>query len=273
MGENINSYKSGSFERMRALILIISMPPLLTFPSLEAIAATEEIQVYMDEMNNPGEFGLEVHSNYVFSGNTIPDYPGAQTPAHVFRLTPEFSYGLTDNFELGAYLLSSRDAYNSLNIDGEKLRLKYIAPKELEQTCFFGANFEIGTVAHRLDPNPWGAQLKGIYGNRLGRWTFAVNPNISWAVSGSIATPATLEIDTKLSYAIKQDYAVGLESYNGTGSINTPLRTAQQNQNLYMVLDTDIGGFDLNLGIGRGFTPISDKWVAKAIVSIPFSKR
>lgn len=251
----------------------ILVPFTMLLSSAGAMAASEEIQVYMDEMNRPDEFGVEVHHNYVFSGNTTPSYPGAQTPAHVFRLTPEFSYGLTDQFELGAYLLSSRDANNNLNIDGEKLRLKYIAPKSPGQCYFLGANIELGYVARRLDQNPWAAQLKGIYGVRSGRWIFAVNPNISWIVSGSVATPATLELDTKLDYQVERNYALGLESYNGLGSTNGHIPPAQQAQNLYLVIDTTLGGFDLNLGIGRGFTAVSDKWLAKAIVSIPLSAK
>jgi hypothetical protein len=31
-----------------------------------------------------------------------------------------------------------------------------------------------------------------------------------------------------------------------------------------------VGGWDLNVGIGRGFSTFSDKWVAKAIIGVPF---
>ena len=43
-----------------------------------ARAADEEIQVYMDEMDKPGQFGLDIHNNYTLSGSTVPDDPGAQ---------------------------------------------------------------------------------------------------------------------------------------------------------------------------------------------------
>lgn len=240
---------------------------LMLMPSL-AMAASEEIQVYMDEVSKTGEFGLDIHSNYVFSGNVLPDYPGAQAPAHVFRLTPEFFYGLTDNLELGLYLLSSLDSRNSLNIDGEKLRLKYIAPKEQDQAYFLGANFEIGYLSYRLDQNSWSAQLKGIMGYRSGRWTFAVNPNASWSVTG--AAPVSLELDTKVACRIYDDFSLGLESYNGMGSVDGLVHANQQNQNLYLVVDTSIYNTGLNFGIGRGFSPVSDKWLIKAIVSVPF---
>ena len=75
--------------------------PILALAGL-ARAADEEIQVYMDEMNKPGQFGLYIHNNYTLSGSTVPDDPGAQIDAHRYRMTPEFSYGLTPNIELGA---------------------------------------------------------------------------------------------------------------------------------------------------------------------------
>ncbi len=34
-----------------------------------AAAAPEEIQVYMDEMSDPGQFGLDIHNNYVLTGD------------------------------------------------------------------------------------------------------------------------------------------------------------------------------------------------------------
>ena len=252
---------------------LLTIGMALSLPLPDAHAAPEEIQVYMDELSHPGESGVDIHNNYVVSGSATPGYPGAQTPNHVFKLTPEFYYGLTDNLELGAYILTSRNSYNNVNLDGEKLRLKYIAPKQPGQSDFFGANIEIGYLNGRLSQNPWGAQLKGIYGYRSERWTFAVNPNIDWSIAGPVAAPATFEIDTKVSYAIKTDFAVGIESYNGLGSVDRSVSPNQQSQNLYVVLDTSALGLDVNFGIGRGFSQVSDKWVAKAIVSVPFGKK
>ncbi|MBC7492425.1 MAG: hypothetical protein H7241_08290, partial [Novosphingobium sp.] len=60
-----------------------------------AHAAPEEIQVYLDEINRPGEVGLDVHINHVLSGDGSPDYPGAESSLHRLRITPEFSLGLT----------------------------------------------------------------------------------------------------------------------------------------------------------------------------------
>ena len=138
-----------------------------------AWAAPEEIQVYMDEMGDKGEFGLDVHLNYVRSGSAVPGYPGAQAPRHVFRVTPEFSYGLTPNLELGLYVLTSRDTHGNSTVDGQTLRLKCIDLNQLSQT-------------------------------------------------------------------------------------------------LYAVVDASIKGWDINFGVGRGFSSASDRRVLKAVVSVPF---
>ena len=47
-----------------------------------ALAADEEIQVYMDEMDRPGQFGLDLHNNYVLSGDAGVDYAGEQSSLH-----------------------------------------------------------------------------------------------------------------------------------------------------------------------------------------------
>lgn len=255
--------RAGRLSRIAGLLLLAAT-------SGQAGATPEEIQVYMDEINAPGEFGLDVHNNYVVSGSRIPDYSGAQAPRHVFRITPEFSYGLTRNWELGGYLLFSRDGNGHSTIDGEKLRLKFLASRPADQAFFWGANLEVGRVERRLDENPWNAELKGMLGYHGERWTFAVNPNIDWKISGPVASPASFHLDSKIAYKIDQDFELGVESYNEFGPIRHMGHFNQQSQTVFGVLDTKVHGWDLNLGIGRGLTSVSDRWILKAIVNVPF---
>ena len=235
-----------------------------------AQAAPEEIQVYMDEMDAPGEFGLDVHNNTVLSGSGAAGYPGGVPPVHVFRMTPEFSYGLSENFELGAYFLSSYGAVQGPSYGGTKLRLKYIASRASGAADFMGANLEVGKVGPGVDQNPWNAELKGIYGFREGPWTVAFNANLAWTLKGPAPAPPALEIDTKVSHAAGERLKLGFESYNGIGPVRRPGRLGGESQVLYAVADAAISGWDLNFGIGRGLSPVSDQWVLKAIVGVPF---
>jgi hypothetical protein len=235
-----------------------------------AFAADEEIQVYMDEMDRPGQFGLDLHNNYVLSGDQGVDYPGQQPSLHRYRLTPEWSYGVTPNIELGLYLpLTTLDSQGHYAADGVKGRIKFIAPKAEGQSWFWGANFEIGRVGHVLDINPWNAELKGILGTRHGRWTVATNLNLDWTVSGPQPQPASLELDTKASYAFSKDFALGVESYNGLGTFKRFGAFGENDQALYGVVDASLGKWDVDFGLGHGYGASSDGWTLKAIISVP----
>ena len=174
---------------------------LLWLPSRPAASAPEEIQVYQDDSVGAGHFGLDLHNSYVVSGAQTADYAGGVAPNHQYRLTPEFYYGLTSNIELGLYVLADRDASGSTAIGGEKVRIKYIAPRPEGRDWYWGVNLEVGRVGARYDQNPWNTELKGIWGWRRGRWDVAVNANVDAALSGRKPPPPSLEITTKVATA------------------------------------------------------------------------
>ncbi len=254
---------------LRKKLKNISPALLSALFSLNCFAAPEEIQVYMDEMNAPGKFGLDLHNNYVISGSSTPGFPGNVPPNHIYRLTPELSYGLTPSFELGGYFLTSHQPNSGVVVDGEKIRLKYIAPKDESQAYFWGWNVEVGKVDASLEPNPWNAEIKGIYGYRSGPWTMAFNLNFDWSLVGQMQTPVGWELDSKVSYAVEENYKLGFESYNELGPVRQPGPLNQFSQTVYAVLDTELSGWNLNFGVGRGFSIFSDRWVAKAIIGVP----
>ena len=236
-----------------------------------ANAAPEEIQVYMDELNAPGQVGLDIHNNYVLSGDRTIDYRGEQPSRHRYRFTPEWSLGLTNSLEFGAYLPLASINDRGLFIDGLKFRLKWVAPRKDGQNWFWGANFEIGREDHRLAQNPWNAELKGIAGIHSGKWTLAANANLDFKVSGPAAAPASIEIATKVDYAVSTKLAIGIENYNGFGELRHLGEFSGSEQSMYLTADTSVGKWDFNFGIGHGYGSNPDKWVAKAIVSVPLS--
>ena len=236
---------------------------------LACSAASEEIQVYQDDMRAPGQAGVDLHNNLVVSGRRAADYPGEQPPGKVYRLTPEFTYGLSDTLELGAYLLSSRDASGRVHGDGGKLRLKYIAPHDALSGGFWGLNLELGRTELRVSPTAWNAQLKGIVGWRGGGWTLAANPNIDWSLSQG-GEPVGASLDLKLSRAVANKTQIGLESYNELGYLKHPSLSGLNSRSLFAVLDHDFGWLDLNLGLGRGLTSAADRWTVKFIAGIDF---
>jgi len=234
-------------------------------------AADEEIQVYTNEMSGAGHFGLDVHNNYVVRGDRLAPYPGGMPSRDVLRVTPEFSYGLTDSWDLGLYVLSAAEKGGPVTVGGIKGRLKYIAPKRTpDQDWYWGGNLEIGRVSSHYDDHPWNGEAKLIYGFERGPWLFATNANIGFTLSpGKGSRPVELEVATKLNYKVNDRWQVGVESYNGMGPFKDLGRLSSQSQSLYLVADTRIGAFDLNLGVGRGLTGSADGWTVKAILGVP----
>ena len=242
---------------------------LLALSPCAAIAAPEEIQVYLDDLRAPNQLGVDVHINFVPSGRSAPEYAGERPPAKVFRATPEFAFGLSPTTELGLYLLSAVGADGRAYGDGVKARIKYIAPHDTEAGSFWGVNFEVGRSSKRVSETAWNAEIKGILGFRTGPWTFAVNPNIDWSLSPG-GGPATAQVDLKVNYTLDSKTQIGMESYNELGPIKNLSTAGSNSRILFAVVDKDFGAFDLNAGLGRGLSQAADKWVVKLILGTNF---
>ena len=237
--------------------------------SVPARAADEEIQVYMDELNPAGGFGLDVHVNDVLEGDRTLPYPGAEEAVHRWRVTPEWSLGLGGGFELGAYLpLATVGPDGVVRIDGAKGRIKWLAPHR-EHGFYWGANFELGRVAHRVDENPWNAEFKLIAGWRNPRWKLAANLNTDFTVSGPAAQPAGVELATKAAYAVRPDVFVGLESYNGIGELRSPGHFGRNEHATFLAADFPLGKWDVNAGIGKGYGSNADSTIVKFVIGVP----
>ena len=269
--QGASARRSRRWRRDWAGLLGVAVAAATSTAAFTARAADEEIQVYMDEMDAKGAYGLDVHVNYVAKGRGADvDYAGQMASQGRWRITPEFSYGLTPNIELGAYLpLTTIDEHGKAEVGGVKGRIKFIAPKAADSPFFWGVNFELGKVRRDLDINPWNAELKGIAGYRKGPWTVAGNFNVDWAVSGPARGPTTYQLATKVTYAVHEGFEVGVENYNGLGDAQRFGRLSQNDQQVFAVVDKSFGKWDLDLGVGHGYGQPEDRWVFKAIVGVP----
>lgn len=240
-----------------------------SFLSSSCHAAPEEIQVYMDDMSAPKKFGVDVHNNYVVSGSGEANYAGEAPTRHMYRLTPEFYYGVSDTVELGLYLLTTRDIPGDFHVDGSKVRIKYVAPHDAENGFFWGANLELGRSSLRVSELPWNAQLKGIVGYRSGRWTMAINPNLDRSLSKG-GGPVTASVDGKIAYSLATKTQLGFEAYNELGPLSRLQALNKNSKTLYAIIDHEFNSIDINAGIGRGLTQDAERWVVKAIIGTHF---
>jgi hypothetical protein len=238
-----------------------------------ASAAPDEIQVYTDELNAPGESGLEMHVNYVFDGETTSGYPGERPPEDVLRLTPEISFGLAEHWDWGIYIPMAWDRNgSSYDFDGVKLRLKYLRrPPDGQDGWFYGENVEVGFTSYRDSPAHWGNEFRTIIGRNSGPWQVTLNPIFGFPLSESRDDAGLeLEVDLKIKREITQEWSAGIEHYAELGTVDDLSFGDDSGQITYFVLDWVGKRWDLNIAYGRAWTDETDQSLVKAIVGMAF---
>jgi hypothetical protein len=244
---------------------------LVALVSTACFAAPEELQVYMDEFADKGKFGLDLHTNYVLSAQQ-----GSAT-RRMLRVTPELSYGISDNLEAGLYYLTSvgpeQGAGNPVT-DGAKIRFKYRPQAPDEGTpLYFAVNVELGNLARRFNADGSSAEVKFIGVYRTGPWAVGANLNFDRSLSRRPIQGATLELDLKISYRLKPESEggaqVGVEKYSFLGPLRNQGLAQSRTSSNFVVADFSLGKWDFNVGIGRSTGVTPDKAVFKAIIGVP----
>ncbi len=255
---------------MKHILACLALSSMAIFVPTSASAADEEIEVYTDSLNAKHELGLDIHMNYVATGQPGIDYAGQEQSLHRFRVTPEFTYGLGHNIEVGAYVpLLTLSGDGQLRAQGAIARIKWIAPHKEGDGFFWGGNFEIGRVSSKLDENPWSAEVKGIAGVHKGPWTVAVNANINFKVEGPEPAPASLKLLGKVSYRVSPKLAIGVESYHDIGEFKSLGHLDQNDQSSFIVMDTKLGKWNLHSGVGMGYGGNRDTLILLLGIGVP----
>ena len=268
-----------NFERMqdrrdsgcRLAVLALGMAFLMPLAPAQA-ALPDEIQVYIDDLNDPGQWGLQEHVNTTPVGDPDPDYPGESLARHGTRFTSEFSYGLNRDLEAGAYLPLVLESGGDLRLAGVKLRLKWVPlrPSEGGAGVFAGLNGELSQVQYRFDDNRRAFELRPILGWRDAQWLLAVNPVLEFSLQGPDKNQAPgFSPQFKVARTVDRGIAAGIEYYADLGPISNFDPYSEQKHTLFLAVDIDRKPWNVNLGIGRGLTASTDRWTLKMIIDIP----
>ena len=237
---------------MRAKLLIAGMVACSSGAPAFVAAAPNEIKVFTDELARYREHTLEIHVNQASSAG--PKVEDRSTP---LQIMPEYSYGIRRNWEL-SFQLPFAIEQGSSGVDGSGpssstwRRTTKTRGSIGASTSSFARNERSGEESF------WSAELIPILGYRAGRWHFVANPGVDKQISGS-SRATNFQPAAKVAYRAFGWNSFGLEYYGG-----------DQTRVLYLAWDGRIGKSDFNLGIGRGFTDTSDRWVLKMIVEFAF---
>ena len=231
--------------------------------------AVDEIQVYNAEINRPRQFSLQLHGNYVWGGSTEPDFPGGLVPDETLNGTPELGYGLTDWWEVGAYLPYAIASGGDFEWGGAKLRTLFVSPQAAERRFSYGVNLELSWSTEKFAPGSWGSEIRPILSWRWPRVEFILNPILDIPLSGPdrdvVFTPAA-----RLAWIASPAWSFGLEHYADMGPVRNLLPVDEQQQVLFAVADFSGRLFSANFGVGRGLTPASADWTVKYILGWSF---
>ncbi len=254
-----------------ARYVVLALLAIFAYP-LAALAAPEEMQVYLDEFAEPGKFGLDFHTNYVMQAE-----PGAAS-RNMLRVTPELSYGINEHWEAAVYWLTSTGPEQMGGqplSDGVKLRVKWRprAPSA-DSPWYWAVNFEVGDLNRRFYPDGTSGELKLIGMWKSGPWTLGGNLNIARPLGSNPVQGTTLEIDGKVAYRLASagdsELQLGLEHYAGLGSLTNLYSPAERTSMTFLTADFVFKGWDFNVGIGKATGATQDNTILKAIIGVPF---
>lgn len=229
--------------------------------------AVDEIQVYNASIAAPGQFTIQQHLNYVGAGLTPPPFPGGLVSNHSINGTPEFAYGVTDWWEVGLYLPFAIQDQQFLS-DSFKLRTLFVSPNAEQRSLFYGVNFELSNSTPKFSQTRFALEIRPIIGVRNADYEFIVNPIVD--VGFGKYGEADFAPAARVARRLDTDLFVGLEYYADFGEIGNFAKLADQQHTLFAVTDFKLGVFDVNLGIGYGLTPASDRFVVKTIWGYAF---
>ena len=263
----------GSFKSLVGTLAFIAAAFGAFAPS-SAVAAPEEIVIFDDEFEKPGEFGYELHFNYA-RGRRTPDYPGEQPPHGILRVMPEVAYGLSEKWNLGVHMPMSHSTVTGMNsIDGFKVRLTYLNTTTVPNgNYFYGFNTELNYLEPRLSEHRYVLELRGILGMRRGDWLFAVNPIFNRPLNyvPGVDNHFNFDLFAKAMKKVRENVSVGVEHYLEMGEVETLRIGSTSGQITYGIVEFETKShYNIHLGVGRGWTDPTDHWVYKAMIGLPF---
>lgn len=233
-----------------AITLLIAAIPLGA-----SAAPPNEIKVFTDELANYREHTLETHVNKAAGAAPL-------------QVMPEYSYGLRPDWEVSLQLPLAFTS-DASRLEGYRAELQYVAPHDEDAGFYWGVNFELARIARLGEASFWNAELIPIVGYRRERWHLVANPGVDKAVSGARGS-VLFQPAFKLAYLAREKSYVGLEYYVDAGPLRHRLAANEQDRVLYLVWDGKVHKSDLNIGIGRGLTDVSDRWIVKMIYEFAF---
>lgn len=231
-----------------------------------------EIQVYGSETVAPGRTMVELHSNYTFNGSKTVSADGMLPTNHVEHETIEITHGWTPWFETGFYFFNSLGNDGRTAYVGSHIRPRVAAPEGWKWPVGVSISTEFGFQKSAFDPNTCSLEIRPIVDKKIGGWYFSLNPTLDKSFAGPDGHRGFIfSPNVKGSYDVTKVVALGLEYYGSTGPFFHYDPIQQQEHQLFVATDLNFDpDWEVNAGIGYGFTKATDKAILKLILGRRF---
>ena len=241
---------------MRCLILLAVL-------AAQPLAAQEafEISVYPYATAHRGEWEIEGHLNYANRGTTAFDGAVAPRQGQV-RFAGELTRGLTDHWEMSAYLLAAQVPTLGTRYAGWRLRSRFRAPEQWRLPVNMGLSVEYEATRPAFSESARTFELTAIFERRFSRLQLLFDPTFERDLAGP-EHEFEFEPKARVGLDISRTVTLGVEYYGSLGELT---RWHQ----FYPTADLRLGDDrSLHLGVGFGSMLSGDRLVFKAAFEMP----
>ncbi|HLQ58129.1 MAG TPA: hypothetical protein VK113_01325 [Gemmatimonadales bacterium] len=239
---------------------------VLAVLAAQPLAAQEafEISVYPYATAHRGEWELEGHLNYANRGTTAFDGSVAPRQGQV-RFAGELTRGLTDHWEMSAYLLAAQVPTLGVRYAGWRLRSRFRAPEEWRLPVKMGLSIEYEATRPAFSESVRTFELTATLEHRIAGLQLLLGPTFERDLAGP---EHSFEFEPKARAGLDVSGAVtlGVEYYGSLGEL-------KRWHQVYPTADLRLGDdISLHLGVGFGGMTAGDRLVFKTAFEMPLGR-
>jgi hypothetical protein len=230
-----------------------------------------EFEVYNTKISAPGTGELELHTNFVPTGSQLFDNAEGRATHRAFRSAVELSTGLASWLEGSFYAVAYARDGAGVQYVGNRARITAVVPRTWNLPFDLGLAHEVGYARAGFAENRWAYEITPILGKQVGRMQVAINPAFERGIGANSEHEWEFEPRASLDYSLGDEESLGLEYYSVLGPVDRFDPRSHQRHQLFAVGKTELAaGVEGSLGVGRGLTSNSDRWVITTGLELKF---
>jgi hypothetical protein len=225
-----------------------------------------EIQVYGSDLVPTRHTMVELHSNFTVDGRA-GEVDSLLPKRHAFHETLEITHGFTPWLEVGFYVFTSARDGNGWSWVGDHVRPRVAVPESWRWPFGASLSMEFGYQRRMFSTDTWTWEIRPIFDKQMGPWYWSLNPALEKAIVGENAGRGwEFSPNAAVSYDFTKEITGALEYYGALGPVTGFDPGSEQQHQVFAAVDLNVSPrWEINLGVGRGLTASTDRWLVKTI--------